>query len=81
MPTIGRRNARATRHFDKDGFKTFLVTNAAELEVLLMNNRTYKAEIGKGLSKSKRAAIVQRARELNVALTNAQAKLHAKPNE
>ena len=75
MPTIGRRNAKVTRHYSRDGFKTFTVTNAAELEVLLMNNRTYKAEIGRGLSKRKRAAIVQRARELNVKLTNATAKL------
>ena len=81
MPTIGRRNDRRTRNYSKDGFKTFLISNPGDLELLLMNNRTYKGEIAQNISKRKRAQIVQRAKELNVGLTNGSAKLVAKPSE
>lgn len=40
-----------------------------------MNNRVYAGELAKNLSARKRLRIVQRARELNVRLTNAKAKI------
>ena len=45
------------------------------MELLLMNNRVYAAEIAQGLSSKKRVAIVKRAKELNVRLTNGQGKV------
>lgn len=50
-----------TRHMRPDGFKTFVVHNLSELEVLLMHNRSYCAEIGHSVSSKNRREIVQRA--------------------
>ena len=40
-----------------------------------MNNRTYAGEIATNISARKRTLIVQRAKELNVRLTNGNAKV------
>ena len=45
MPGIGCRNAKKTRHVLPSGFKKLLIRNEKDLELLLMNNRTYCAEI------------------------------------
>ena len=58
-----------------NGFKKFLIRNASELEVLLMNNREYCGELASNLSARKRKDIVQRAAELNVRITNHKGKL------
>ena len=46
------------------GFYKFLVHNTKELELLLMHNRKYAAEIAHNVSSLKRKAIVERAREV-----------------
>lgn len=81
MPKIGMRNDKKTRHLLPSGFRKFRITNAEDLEMLLMNNRTYCAEIAQSLSAKKRAVLVNRAKELNVRLTNAQAKVKKAPTE
>lgn len=58
-----------------NGFKRFLIRNPADLECLLMNNRVYAGEIAANISSRKREQIVNRARELNVNLVNAKAKV------
>lgn len=50
MAKIGYGSDKTTRHITPTGFKRFLVRNAAELEILLMNNRTYAAEFAHNLS-------------------------------
>ena len=75
MPKVGYRTDKATRFMRKSGFKTFLITNLQDLELLLMNNRAFCGEIAANLSARKRAEIVRRATELNVRLTNAKGKL------
>jgi len=75
MPKVGYRTDKATRFMRKSGFKTFLITNLQDLELLLMNNRSFCGEIASNLSARKRAEIVRRAAELNVRLTNAKGKL------
>merc|ERR1711894_187823 len=54
MPNIGYGSNRVTRHMLPCGFKKVLVNNVRELEVLLMQNRTYCAEIAHGVSSRKR---------------------------
>ena len=58
-----------------NGLKRFLIRNESELEILLMNNRVYAGEIAANISAKKREGIINRARELNVKLVNAKAKV------
>jgi len=46
MPKIGYGSNKKTKHLMPNGFKKFLVYNVRELELLLMHNKTYAAEIG-----------------------------------
>lgn len=48
----------------RTGFYKFVVHNSKELELLLMHNRKYAAEIAHNVSSLKRKAIVERAREV-----------------
>jgi len=57
------------------GFKKFVVSNVEELDLLMMHNRKYCAEIAHSVSSKKRKEIVLRAGQLNVKVTNANAKI------
>ncbi|CCI42782.1 unnamed protein product [Albugo candida] len=81
MPNIGYGSNKKTRHVLPNGFKKFLVKNIAELEVLLMHNRKYCAEIAHNVSGRKRTAIIQRAEQLNIRVTNPNARVRAEENE
>jgi large subunit ribosomal protein L32e len=75
MPKIGYGSNKETRNLDPAGFKRFVVKNVKELELLLMHNRSYAAEIAHNVSSRKRIAIVERAQQLNVKVTNAAARV------
>ncbi|KAK3111023.1 60S ribosomal protein L32 [Teratosphaeriaceae sp. CCFEE 6253] len=75
MPKIGYGNNRKTRHMMPSGHKAFLVNNTRELDLLLMHNKTYAAEIAHGVSSRKRIEIVSRAKQLGVKVTNGKAKI------
>ena len=53
-----------------NGFKKFLLSNLADLDILLMNNRQYCGEIKHTVSAKVKALIVRKAAELGVRLTN-----------
>merc|ERR1712091_442484 len=81
MPNIGYGSNKKTRHVLPSGFKKFLVNNVADLELLLMYNRTYAAEVAHSVSKKTREAILERAKVLDVKVTNAAARMETEENE
>mmetsp|Transcript_115739 Transcript_115739/g.321802 ORF Transcript_115739/g.321802 Transcript_115739/m.321802 type:complete len:134 (-) Transcript_115739:715-1116(-) len=81
MPKIGYGTNKKTRHLLPNGFYKFTVKSERDLDMLLMQNRKYCAEIAHGVSKRTRASIVERAAALNVRLTNPHAKLREEEAE
>ena len=75
MAKIGFGSDNNTKFLLPNGFKKFLIKNESELEILLMNNRTYCGEIASCISSKTRARIIKRAAELNVRLTNGKGKV------
>ena len=75
MPKIGMGSAKLTRHYLPSGFKKLLIRTPSDIELLLMNNTRYTAELARGLSVKKRKVIIERAKELNVRITNSTARL------
>ncbi|KAJ5102122.1 hypothetical protein NUU61_004344 [Penicillium alfredii] len=70
MPSIGYGSNKKTRHMMPSGHKAFLVQNPKDVELLLMHNRTYAAEIGHAVSSRKRVDILAKAKALGVKVTN-----------
>ncbi|XP_057764261.1 60S ribosomal protein L32-1 [Salvia miltiorrhiza] len=81
MPNIGYGSDKKTRHYLPNGFKKFLVHNVKELELLMMHNRRYCAEIAHNISTRKRKDIVERAAQLDVVVTNKLARLQSQEDE
>ena len=75
MPKIGYGSDNTTKFYLPNGLKKFVVHNVADLNVLLMNNRTFCAEIAHNVSSRKRAQIVKRAQQIRVKVTNSRGKV------
>jgi large subunit ribosomal protein L32e len=80
-PAIGYGTDKTAKHLLPNGFRKFLVTNEKDLECLLMHNRSYCAEFAHNLSGNTRKKLVARAKELNVRVTNGQARLRTEEHE
>ncbi|XP_038202234.1 60S ribosomal protein L32-like [Arvicola amphibius] len=81
MPDIGYGSNKKTKHMLPSGFQKFLVHNVKELEVLLMCNKSYCAEIAHNVSSKNRKAVVERASQPAIRVTNPNARLHSEENE
>ncbi|KAK0630567.1 putative DnaJ protein like protein xdj1 [Bombardia bombarda] len=75
MPSIGYGSNKRTKHMMPSGHKAFLVSNVQDVELLLMHNKTYAAEIAHNVSSRKRIDIISKAKQLGVKVTNAKAKV------
>ncbi|XP_037676895.1 60S ribosomal protein L32-like [Choloepus didactylus] len=70
MPNFGYGSNKKTKHMLPSGFQKFLVHNVKELEVLLMCNKSYCAEIAHSISSKNHKAILERAAQLAISVTN-----------
>ena len=81
MPIIGYGSNKKTKHMLPSGFRKFLVHNVKELEVLLRCNKSYCADIAHSVSSKNRKAVVGRAAQLAIRVTNPNARLRSEDNE
>ncbi|KAK2085082.1 60S ribosomal protein L32 [Saguinus oedipus] len=81
MPNSGYGSNKKTKHTLPSGFQKFPVHNVKELEVLLMCNKSYCAEIAHNVSPKNRKAIMERAVQLAIRVTNPNARLCSEENE
>merc|ERR1712164_217713 len=81
MPNIGYGSNKKTRHMLPDGFKKFVINNVSDLELLMMYNRTYAAEVASSVSRKTREAILERAKVLDIKVTNASARMQTEESE
>ncbi|CAO1632191.1 unnamed protein product [Parajaminaea phylloscopi] len=77
MVSIGYGSNKKTRHMMPNGLRRFVVSNVNDVDLLLMHNNTFAAEIAANVSSKKRIAILEKAKVLGVKVTNADARVRA----
>lgn len=81
MPNIGYGSNKKTRHMLRNGFYKFRVERPQDIDMLLMHNTKFAAEIASGVSSRKRREIIERADQLNVLVLNKGARLNSAEDE
>merc|ERR1719223_2716656 len=81
MANCGYGTNKKYRHVLPNGFLKFRVNNVEDVEMLLMHNRKYAAEIAHNVSVKKRKDIVERALQLNIKVINGNAKVRTQEDE
>lgn len=81
MVRIGFGSNKKTRFTLPNGLKKFVVHNLQDVDLLLMHNRIYCAEIAHNVSGRLRKAIIDRAEALNIVVTNGKARLRTAESE
>ncbi|KAA6381402.1 MAG: putative 60S ribosomal protein L32 [Streblomastix strix] len=74
LPNISYGSSRKTRHMLQNGLFKFIVNNSRDLDVLLLHQKKYAAEIGHAVSNKTRIKIREHAAQLGVKLTNGKAR-------
>jgi large subunit ribosomal protein L32e len=77
MPKIGYGSNKKTKFLAPNGFKTILIHNKQDLEMLMMQNDTYQAQVAHNVSSRKRIEIVTRAKQLDIKLQNPYARIRS----
>ena len=60
MPKIGYGSNKKTRHIMPNGFRRFVGANPSDMDLLLMHNNTFAAEIAHNVSSKKRIQILEK---------------------
>jgi large subunit ribosomal protein L32e len=80
LPRIGYGSNRKTKFLLPNKFYKFTVRNVADLNLLLMHNHKYCAEIAHAVGAKKRIEILKRAAHLDIKVINAKARVVSQEN-
>ncbi|EOB11608.1 60S ribosomal protein L32 [Nosema bombycis CQ1] len=75
MPKIGYGKPKCIKHLLPCGLKKLRIFNVEDLDPLTMLNRVFCGEIANTVGARKRIAIVNKAKDLGIHITNATARL------
>lgn len=76
LVSIGYGSDKATKYMLPNGFYPFVVRNVKDLEALRTQNQLYAAIIEGSVSAKTRKIIVEKAKEMNIKVMNAKARLN-----
>ena len=70
MPNIGFGSNKATRYTTVHGLSKIKIFNIKDLNMLMMSNRKFEAEIGKGVGAKKKNLILKKALNFDIKISN-----------
>ncbi|CAG9460710.1 unnamed protein product [Pedinophyceae sp. YPF-701] len=81
MPNIGYGSDKRTRNMLPSGLYNAVVNNMTDLEALMMHSKRFCCTIGSSVGARSRKALVERAKQLNITVTNGKARLTTEDHE